>query len=102
MAQATKVYRDALAEQRELEFTLARGYALETVVMPVQKYVWCDPPNAKPHFCWRTEGQAVTRRVKVDLNAVRARSAEISRRLPGLRDDANAGAAQCRATYPRD
>lgn len=96
--QATRVYRDALAEQRELNETLARGYEIRRDRVPYQRMVICTTKDDKTYPCWRTYYRIEERSVAVDLRAVQRRLDEIARQLPLLERSANEGAAQCRAT----
>lgn len=98
--QAEKPYRQALAEDRELAETLARGYEIRSVRVPFQKFTRCENSKGTVYPCWRTYYRWVDRRVRVDLDEVRARKAEIAARLPSLQAAASAGSAQCRAAYP--
>jgi len=96
---ATLAYRNALAEQREIEASIARGYSIDVERVPYQVIDVCYTPGIGNYPCTDTRYRSVERRVPVDTASLRRRSAEISRQLPALRQSADRATAQCNAQY---
>ncbi|SFE57802.1 hypothetical protein [Roseivivax sediminis] len=86
-------------ELRELERTLARGYAVEIDVRTVPVFTTCYYGKHGRRPCVADRVQRFPRRVPVDLTEVRRRAEEIRASLPDMREAAQAGAAQCRTLH---
>ncbi|ETX28080.1 hypothetical protein RISW2_09915 [Roseivivax isoporae LMG 25204] len=101
VSQATESLRAAEGELKELEATLARGYAVETEIRTYPVFVTCGGyrTGVAPYPCVRDRVVRSPKRVPVDLAEVRRRASDIRERLPALQASADQGAAQCRAAY---
>lgn len=98
VSQASRSAAAAETELRELEATLARGYAVETSVRTYPVMATCGPYKAR-RPCIADRVVRVPRRVPVNLAQVNRRAEELRAELPGLRRAAERGAAQCRSAY---
>ncbi|SLN51686.1 hypothetical protein ROJ8625_02583 [Roseivivax jejudonensis] len=99
VSQARASQSAAENELRELERTLARGYATERRVRTRPVFGSCYAGPGKRYPCVGERAYPYTARVKVDLGQVQRRADELRARLPALTRSAEAGAAQCRAAY---
>ncbi|WP_306131451.1 excinuclease ABC subunit B [Roseivivax marinus] len=99
VSQARSSLTAAETELRDLERTIARGYAIEYRVRTYPVYTTCRGYKGTIHPCWRDRVQRVPRRVNVNMDEVRRRAADLRARIPALSASADRGAEQCRATY---
>ncbi|SIS97280.1 hypothetical protein SAMN05421759_10861 [Roseivivax lentus] len=101
--QANRSLWAAEEELREIEATLARGYALETVETTVPFYTTCyDSSLDRRVPCFEDLTRTRTIRVEVDEAELRRRRDELAAQIVVLRPGAEAAAAECRARIPED
>ncbi len=103
VAQANRSLWDAEAELREIEATLARGYALETEERTIPFYTTCYDEFAERRVpCFEDVTHRRTVRVLVDLDVLRARRDALQASIRDLRPAAEAAAQTCRMTIPAE
>lgn len=96
----------------ESEGNLARGYALEEVVVYSDRWVRCPaartipvegqpaPPPPPPQLCLREVSDTVTRPKSIDLREEAQKLASMRDKRAALARAAGPAIAQCKAQYP--
>lgn len=96
--QATSAYNNALAEQAEIEASIARGYTIDVERVPYQMLTVCHAVGVGNYPCLETRYRREELRVPVNAAEARRRSAEISRQLPRLQSAADIASERCHRT----
>jgi len=97
---AAAPYRAALKERAEIAKSLARGVDIVTEYETRRVFTRCETKEGGWVPCWDRETYPVTRRIPVDLAALKARDAQLARDLPRLERAAERGAAACLQAFP--
>jgi hypothetical protein len=92
------------------EANLARGYAMEEVIVRRSRWVWCAPPPPPPsapdanppprRMCFEPYEVTELRPKAIDLDAERRMLASLRVKRAELARRAQAGVADCKARYP--
>ena len=105
LSDATRETRALNAEIGERRLNLARGYAVDQVIVPDFFPALCPPPAGAPpgtpaQVCMEWGERAVSRRVPIDPVVERERIAALESILARQERRADQAAAQCRAQFP--
>ncbi|WP_371169958.1 hypothetical protein [Aliiroseovarius sp. 2305UL8-7] len=100
VASASADARGLLAEIREKEATIERGYALFKQTKPYRTSQICYTKEKKAYLCWQTRFREVETPVTVDIPNQKAQLASMKARFGPLQRKAVAGIKACRKAYP--
>lgn len=100
IARETAEYRAVTAQIKELEKTVARGYALHRQTAPYTEARICHVKGKRHVPCPRTRFHTIETPVSVDMGEVRKKLARLKAHRGKLEPAALSARAACRRAYP--
>ena len=100
IARETAEYRAVSKQIRELEETVARGYALHRQSIPYTETRICRPKDKPAFACPRTRFHTIETPVSVDMGDARKKLSRLKAHRSKIEPEALASRAACIRAYP--
>lgn len=100
ISQSMSEYRQALNSRSEIQSNVSRGYAVHSQQVPYQYTGQCQDEYLNYYSCSKTGYRAQETPVSIDMEREERNLQRLDQRISVLREQADAGATECRRIHP--
>ena len=100
ISQSMSEYRQALNSRSEIQSNVTRGYAVHSQQIPYQYTGQCQDEYLNYYSCSKTGYRAQETPVSIDMEREERNLQRLDQRISVLREQADAGATECRRIHP--